>query len=232
MPETPSFVLHGMSSPNVRKVAILLEELTLPYRIEYVEVFRSGQFSPDFLKLNPNAKVPVLQDLRRDPPITVFESGAILIYLAEQFGRFLPREEPARSTTLEWLMIQLCNVGPMLGQFNHFSNTRDGNAYAFTRYQREARRLYTLLDTRLGATPYLAGPAYSIADIATYPWALYLEQHGFEISAFPHLGRWREDVGARPAVKRGVAAIEAFVDRDMAAFRTGKKEDIDRFFGR
>jgi len=229
------FELYGMGSPNVRKITIMLEELGSPYDFRYVEVFRSGQFAPDFHRLNPNRKVPVLVDhgAGEGESAVIFESSAILIYLAEQSGRFLPSVEPARAVTLEWLMIQACNVGPLLGQLNHFMFVAgEGNDYAFDRYRREARRLYRLLDERLEVTPYLAGDSYSIADIATLPWSHYLERHGFETGDFPHLKAWRERLGNRAGVKRGMAAILDAERADAVALRSANPADLDRFFGR
>lgn len=184
--------------------------------------------------MNPNRKVPVLVDLRsaNGPPTVIFESAAILIYLAEQFRALLPCTEPARTTAIQWLMIQACSVGPMLGQLNHFTFAVTDNAYAHDRYRREAERLYRLLNQRLGQTPYLGGEAYSIADIATYPWVLYLERHGFDWQSFPHLDDWRQRIGARPAVSEGMKAIEAVETADAIAFEAATPEDRDRFFGR
>lgn len=235
MPQSPDFTLYGMSSPNVLKVAIMLEELRLGYETRHVAVFRGEQFLPEFLKLNPNSKVPVLVDNRAgaDKPVIIFESGAILIYLAEQFGKFLPSQEPERTTTMQWLMIQLCNVGPLLGQLNHFTlAAREGNDYSYGRYQREAKRLYTLLNDRLAESPYLAGPDYSIADIATYPWTQYVEQHRLSVEDYPHMERWRRDLGERDGVKRGNATIDTLAEQDKALFAKTSQEDLDRFFGK
>lgn len=227
--------LYGMGSPNVRKVAIMLEEVGAAYTFRHVDVFRAAQFDPAFEKLNPNRKVPVLVDHEAvaDEPVTIFESGAILIYLAEKHGRFLPATEPERSSVLQWLMVQTCNIGPMLGQLNHFQFVaRDGNAYARSRYYRESERLYTLLEGRLASVPYLAGQEYSIADIATYPWALYLEKHGFRVEDYPALSAWRERIAARPAVGIAMDMIERATAGDAAALATASPKDLDRFFGR
>jgi GSH-dependent disulfide-bond oxidoreductase len=231
--QTSKVELYGMGSPNVRKISIMLEEVGQPYVFHHVEVFRSGQFSPAFRGLNPNGKVPVLVDRSRGEPIVIFESAAILIYLAEKHGAFLARQEPARSHTLQWLMIQACNVGPLLGQLNHFLLAAPtASDYALERYRREGERLYRLLDQRLATQDNLAGAAYSIADIATYPWALYLERHGFAPEDYPHLAAWREKVGARPAVRRGMDAIRPAESADAEAYRTAAPADLDRFFGR
>ena len=231
------FELYGMTSPNVRKIAIMLEELRLDYRFRHVDVFGAGQFSDEFTRLNPNRKVPVLVDHDiagvDGKPHVVFESAAILIYLAELTTRLLPEAEPERSVTMEWLMIQACNVGPMLGQFNHFTlRAREGNDYAFERYRREAERLFALLNARLSVVPYLAGADYSIADVATYPWAHYLERYGFAPADFPHLVDWRERVAARDGVKRAQAALQDAERADADAFKAASPDDLDRFFGR
>jgi GST-like protein len=227
--------LYGMGSPNVRKIAIMLEEIGAPYTFRRVDVFQSGQFTPEFTQLNPNRKVPVIVDHGETgaAPVTVFESGAILIYLAEKYRMLLPAGEPQRSTVLQWLMIQTSNVGPLLGQLNHFTfGARAGNDYSYGRYHREAKRLYTLLDQRLQGSANLGGDAYSIADIATYPWSLYLEKHGFDATDYPVLSAWRERVGARPAVQRGFATVAKIEGLDQEAMASAAPEDLDRFFGR
>jgi len=229
------WTLFGMGSPNVRKITIMLEEAGLDYDFRHVNVFRSEQAGPEFLGLNPNGKVPVLVH-RRDglaEPLVIFESLAILIYLAERAGILLPTEEPARSTVLQWLMIQGCNVGPMLGQLNHFTFAApEGHDYSRDRYRREARRLYRLVDRRLAHQRWLGGEDYSIADVATYPWMLYLERHGFDAVDFPHLSSWRDEISARPAVQQGLARIQTIEPRDAEAMRTAAPEHLDRFFGR
>ncbi|WP_050805357.1 glutathione S-transferase family protein [Sphingomonas sp. KC8] len=231
----PAIELYGMASPNVRKITIMLEELGLAYAFRHVAVFRAGQFEADFLALNPNGKVPVLVDHTTpgQPPVVRFESAAILIYLAERHGQLLAPAEPDRGAVLQWLMIQACNVGPMLGQLNHFQfAARDGNDYAYDRYRNEAERLYRLIDQRLAAHAHLAGDTYSIADIATFPWMAYLEKHGFGAGDFPHLCAWRDRIGARAAVQRGLAAIHEAEAIDAEALRTASASDMDRFFGR
>lgn len=231
--KAPTVELYGMASPNVRKITIMLEEVGRSYAFRHVDVFRSGQFSPSFRALNPNGKVPVLVDHERGEPVVIFESAAILIYLAERHAALLPQDEPARTHTLQWLMIQSANVGPLLGQLNHFQLVAPPTSdYALARYRREGERLYRLLDERLANQSYLAGPAYSIADIATYPWALYLEKHGLQPLDFPHLAAWRETVGARPTVRRGMQAIQPAEGIDAEAYRDASPADLDRFFGR
>lgn len=228
------FDLYGMGSPNVRKVAILLEELGLSYRFRHVDVFRAAQFEPEFLSLNPNGKVPVIVDHgAAGGPVTIFESGAILIFLAEKYGRFLPVEGAKRAEVMQWLMIQTCNFGPMLGQLNHFLFVEtQGSDYARDRYRREARRLYRLLDERLSERSFLAAGEYSIADIATYPWAVYLERHELVPADYPHLTAWCARIGERAAVQKGCETVDKGSAQDGSAFETAPQEDLDRFFNR
>lgn len=227
--------LYGMASPNVRKITIMLAEVQQNYDFHHIDVFRGGQFEPEFEALNPNRKVPVLVDhiSHNHEPIVIIESAAILIYLAEKHGSFLPQSEPARTIVLQWLMVQSSNIGPLLGQFNHFSFVaREGNDYAYERYQREARRLYQLLENRLKEHPYLGGSDYSIADIATYPWTLYLERHGFNKAEFPNLDLWQQQIIKRPAVIAGMKAIEAIEQADASALKLASEQDRNRFFGK
>jgi GST-like protein len=224
-----------MGSPNVLKVRIMLEESGLPWRFTHVNVFGQGQFAPAFTAMNPNAKVPVIvdHDGPGGQPYTLFESGAILLYLAEKSGKFLPKDTAGRFDAIKWLMLQMASVGPMLGQLNHFQRTAPPSAeYGLTRYRNEARRLYDLLDRRLGESAYIAGDDYTIADMAVFPWALYQEIHGFDTAERPNLGRWAAAIGARPAVVRaqGEYADTQATDRDYRARAT--PEDIDRFYNR
>ena len=224
--------LYGMNSPNVRKVVVLLEELGVPYRLHHVAVFKGEQFTPEFLALNPLGKVPVLVGPGLERPLA--ESGAILFWLAEQNGAFLARQGPDRYEAVQWLMVQMSSIGPLLGQLNHFQLLPQGSeAYALGRYAAQAERLYRVLDERLSNREWIAGDAYSIADIATYPWALYLEQHGFDAAAHPALVRWRGAIGARPAVARAAQRMdEAFTAISNATRRSATAADLDRFFGR
>ena len=231
-------VLHGMNSPNVTKVVLMLEECGLDYELRHVAVFKQQQFSREFLALNPLGKVPVLEDPRlgqngKMGPLA--ESGAILLYLAEREGRFLPAAQPQRAEVMQWLMVQMANIGPMLGQLNHFRLVLapGSQPYAEGRYAAAAERLYRLLDDRLSTREWIAGGDYSIADMAVQPWANYLEAHGFDSAAHPHLVRWRSAVAARPAVQRALArADEGFTQVAERTRKAATGEDLDKFFGR
>src|SRR5437879_1000957 len=176
-PETPVIDLYAMGSPNVVKIYIALEEMGLPYTVHPVDVFGEAQFSPEFLRLNPNAKVPVIVDREAagGQPYTVFESGAILVYLADKTGRFLAKDGAARYDALQWMMVQMTTVGPMFGQYVHFMRfAPKGNDYSLNRYRTQVRRVLEVLEGRLAAVPFLGGQSYSIADIATFPWARHV----------------------------------------------------------
>jgi len=229
---TDTLTLHGMGSPNVMKVVIMLEELALPYGLRHVAVFNQEQYDPGFLALNPIGKVPVLEDPRLGIPLA--ESGAILFWLAEREGRFLPQGQPDRAEVMQWLMIQMANIGPMFGQLNHFNLVPPGSEpYAHGRYRAIAGKLYRDLDERLADRAWLAGQAYSIADIATQPWATYLERHGFDPSDYPALVEWCDRIGVRPAVQRArERADEAFTQAATQTRRAASDADLDRFFHR
>jgi GST-like protein len=230
-------ILHGMSSPNVIKVIIMLEECGLDYELRHTAVFNQAQFSPEFLRLNPLGKVPVLEDPRlgRNGQMgPLAESGAILFWLAEREGRFLPTRQPQRAEVMQWLMVQMANYGPMLGQFTHFNLVPAGSQpYSHARYGAIAEKLNRLLDDRLSTRAWIAGGDYSIADMATQPWAYYVERHGFDPAQFPALVEWRERIAARPAVQRALArADEAFTDVADRTRKAASDEDLDKFFGR
>ena len=197
--------LYTWTTPNGRKVSIMLEELGLPYEVHPINISKGDQFDPTFLRISPNNKIPAIVD--RDNGWSVFESGAILIYLAEKTGSALfPQEPKRRLETLEWLMFQMGNVGPFFGQNHHFSRfAKEKIPYAIERYVNETKRLYGVMDRRLAAVPYLAGEDYTIADVATFPWTARWEWHGLEngLNGYPNVKRWYDAIRARPAVRRG-----------------------------
>jgi GSH-dependent disulfide-bond oxidoreductase len=199
--------LYFWNTPNGRKISIMLEEVGLPYKVHAINISKGDQFTPQFVALNPNSKIPALVDAEGPDgkPITVFESGAILIYLADKTGKFLPTAPRARYQVLEWLMFQMGGVGPMFGQTHHFRRAAPEQVpYAIERYTKETRRLYGVMDKRLATVPHLAGD-YSIADMATYPWCARHEWQGVDLNEFPNVKRWYDAVGARPGVARGMA---------------------------
>jgi GST-like protein len=226
--------LYGMTSPNVVKIIIALEELQLPFELKTVDVFAGQQFDPEFVKLNPSAKVPVITDSDGPggKPYTLFESGAILLYLAEKTGKFLPTEPAARYDVLQWLMVQLTGVGPMFGQFVHFFRFMPGDEYSVSRYRTQVKRLCEVLDARLAKVPFLGGAEYSIADIATFPWARNIKAFpGQDASAYPHIAAWVEKIAARPPVARAIAMIEK-VRPTLTTPDTAAPDTLDKLFGR
>ena len=199
--------LYTWTTPNGRKASIMLEEVGLPYTVHPINIGKGDQHTPDFLRINPNNKIPAIvdHDGPDGQPVTVFESGAILIYLAEKTGRLLPKDGADRAAALQWLMFQMGGVGPMFGQVGHFKMAApEPNPYAEKRYTDESLRLLGVMDGRLTDAPYLAG-AYSIADIATYPWILAGRRLGLDLEAFGNVSRWLEAIGERPAVVKGMA---------------------------
>jgi GST-like protein len=193
--------LYTWSTPNGRKVSIMLEEVGLPYTVHPVDISKDEQFKPEFLKISPNNRIPAIVD--RDNDLPLFESGAILMYLAEKTGQLIPKNERARWHTVQWLMWQMGGIGPMLGQIHHFLRAAKGKApYADERYVKEGKRLYGVLDRQLQRSEYLAG-AYSIADIATWPWISRFEWQTIDMNEFPNVLRWYKAIAARPAVERG-----------------------------
>ncbi len=202
--------LYTWGTPNGRKISIMLEELDLPYTVHLVDIGADEQFAPEFLAISPNNKIPAIVDPDGPDgaPISVFESGAILVYLAEKTGSDLwPTEPRQRMVTLQWLMFQMGNLGPFLGQANHFLKfAREEVPYAMERYRTEAHRLYGVMDRRLTDVDYLAGDSYSIADIAAYPWVMRYTWHDIDMeSACPRVWDWLQRIGARPAVVKGMA---------------------------
>jgi GST-like protein len=199
--------LYTWATPNGHKASIMLEELALDYRVHPIDIGNDEQFAPDYVAINPNAKIPTIvdEDGPGGGPFAVFESGAILIYLADKAGRLLSPEPRRRSQAIQWLMFQVGGVGPMLGQAQHFRRFAPHPVpYAIERYSSEAARLYGVLDRRLGEAEFLADDGYSIADIATYPWVVRHEWQGISLADLPNVRRWFETVGQRPAVQRGM----------------------------
>jgi GST-like protein len=193
--------LHYWPTPNGFKITIMLEECGLPYKIVPVNIGTGEQFKPEFLKISPNNRIPAIID--RDNGQTLFESGAILMYLAQKTGKFWPKEGPGHWQAVEWLMWQMGGVGPMLGQVHHFVKYNQGKApYAEERYLAEAHRLYGVLDRRLAQGEYLAG-SYSIADMATWPWISRFEWQTVDLNKYPNVLRWYKAIAARPAVQKG-----------------------------
>ncbi len=209
--------VYSWATPNGQKVHIALEELGLEYRVHGVNIGKGEQFEPEFLRISPNNKIPAIVD--HDGPggtFSLFESGAILMYLAEKTGRLLPEDAIGRYRTIEWLMFQMGGLGPLLGQAHHFRNyAPDRIDYAYDRYTNEATRLYRVMDRRLGDAAYLAGDAYTIADIAAFPWIRPYENQGQDLSEHPNLQRWFDDIAARPAVQRG---LEVLADQRQNGF--------------
>ena len=198
--------LYAFDTPNGRKISIALEEMGLPYQVSVINIMKDEQFATDFLKISPNNKIPAIVDSEgpSGQPISVFESGAILIYLAEKTGKFLPASGPQRVSALEWLMFQMAGFGPMPGQVHHFLGLSDeaDKRYGLARFMKETRRLYGVMDRRLATHEYFA-QELSIADFAILGWAWRHQRHQVDLNDFPHVKRWFDSLMARPAVKRG-----------------------------
>ncbi len=218
--------LYTWPTPNGHKIHIMLEETGLDYTVIPIDIGAGDQFDPDFLKISPNNKMPAMVD-RDGPggaPYALFESGAMLIYLAEKCGRFMSQETRARFDVIKWLMFQMGHIGPMLGQAHHFrAYAPEPIPYAIERYTNEAARLYKVLDVRLGESAYLAGADYTIADIAVFPWLRSHERQGQDLADFPNVERWFETIAARPAVERGVAVL---ADRRRAGPITEREREV------
>jgi GST-like protein len=220
--------MYFWPTPNGHKVTIALEELGLPYNVIPINIGQGDQFKSEFLKISPNNKMPAIVDSDGPggKPISIFESGAILIYLAEKTGRLMPTDASGRYKVLEWLMFQMASVGPMLGQVHHFRRYAPQQIqYAIDRYTNEAKRIYGVIDKRVGDAPYLTGE-YSIADIATYPWLRPHKLQGQKLEDFPNLKRWYEAIEARPAVQKGMAVMA-----DGPALQPNDKETFSILFG-
>ncbi len=220
--------LYYWTTPNGHKITIFLEETGTPYKIIPVNIGKGEQFKAQFLTVSPNNRIPAIVDLAPiggGAPITVFESGAILLYLAEKAGRFLSRDGRARIDAIQWLFWQMGNLGPMAGQNNHFSNYAvEKIPYAMDRYRNEVNRLYGVLNKRLAERAFVAGE-YSIADMAIYPWIVPHERQGQRIGDFPHLKRWFEAIRARSAVERAYEKAKA-VNPNLGGIRTAEERAI------
>jgi len=244
--------LYGIVSPNVLKVAIMLEEVGAEYSLHYVPIFNGGQFDPTFAEISPNHKVPVIVDEavqgeggangEGDKGLAIFESGAILIYLADKMAWGLSKDVAARATELQWLMLQMSSIGPMIGQYVHFQRYAPaGSEYGLERYESQVRDLFAVLERRLEKAKYLGGAAYSIADISVlpcvrgatlfFPWFLPDGEAALARS-HPALARWYRELIARPAFNRAVAALDTFSQQDQAALAASTEDDWDKFFKR
>ena len=218
--------LYTWPTPNGHKIHIMLEETGLPYRVHPVNIGAGEQFEPAFLKISPNNKMPAMVDTDGPggKPLSMFESGAMLLYLASKTGRFLPEDIIKKWSTLQWLMFQMGGVGPMLGQAHHFLGyAPEKIPYAMDRYKNEANRLYGVIDRRLGESTYIACDEYSIADMAIVPWLRYPDRQGVDIDDYPKLKRWRDAILERPAVKR---ALEILAERRRPGPHTDKEREI------
>ena len=218
--------LYTWATPNGHKVHIMLEETGLPYNVIPVDIGAGEQFKPAFLKISPNNKMPAMVDSDGPggKPISIFESGAILLYLASKTGRFLPEDLRDKWSTLQWLMFQMGGVGPMLGQAHHFLQyAPEKIEYAMNRYKNEANRLYGVIDRRLKESKYIACNQYTIADMAIVPWLRFPERQGVDVDEYPHLKKWRDAILERPAVQRGVKVL---ADLRRAGPHTDKEREI------
>jgi GSH-dependent disulfide-bond oxidoreductase len=203
--------LYSWTTPNGHKIHIMLEETGLPYRVHKVNLGAKEQTRPDYLKINPNGKIPAIVDTEGPDgkPLAIFESAAILVHLAQKSGKFLPTEPRARYATLEWLMFQIANIGPMYGQAFHFRSVAPERVpYAIDRYTNEVGRILGVMDKRLWENAYLVGAEYTIADIACWPWVRNSHSFGFNMENFPNVQRWVGLIAERPAVRRGLKALE------------------------
>ena len=204
--------LYTWGTPNGRKVSIMLEECGLPYAVHPVNIRTNEQFAPDFLKLNPNGKIPALVDSDGPDgkPYALMESGAILLYLAGKTGKLLSKTTRGKYDALQWLMFQMASVGPMFGQTHHFLHAApEPMPYGIARYSREKDRLYAVMNTRLGDTKFLAGNDYTIADVATFPWVARFDYHKTDLADYPNVKRWYDWMNARRAVQKGMAVPAA-----------------------
>jgi len=222
---------YALTSPNVQKIFIMLEECGLPYNTKPIDVWKGDQFTPEFTAVNPLQKVPAIVDSDgpAGQPYTVIEAGAILIYLAEKTGKFIPHEPLKRYDCMQWLMVQMANLGPMCGQLVHFSRYAPaGNDYGHSRYRTMVNKLFDIYDQRLAKQPYVVGDDYTIADIAAWPWLRNVDLLAIKLDSRPNVARWVKDIAERPAVKNALAKVAA-----IKSVRDTATEDAkDRYFGR
>jgi GST-like protein len=224
--------LYYWTTPNGHKITMFLEEAGLPYRVMPVDIGKGEQFKPDFLSVSPNNRIPAIVDTKPgkgEKPISLFESGAILLYLAEKTGKFVPTDLAGRAEVLQWLFWQMGGLGPMAGQNHHFRNySNEKIDYAIERYTKETNRLYGVLNKRLADRPFVAGDGYSIADMASYPWTVSHERQGQDLNDFPHLKRWFETIRARPAT---IAAYDLVKTVNPTAGKPMTEEEKKILFG-
>lgn len=229
-----AMILYGFTSPNVMKVMLMLEECGVTYDYRHICIWDGEQFSPEFVALNPNCKVPVLIDLDYDggrTPLT--ESGAILFYLAEKAGQLFPSDFFGRTQVMQWLMFQIASIGPMFGQANHFRRPAPpGNDYALNRYRTEVHRLFDLLEQRLRTVPFLAGEEYSIADISTYPWTRYWDVNNVPLDRLPGVARWMAAIEQRAATSRVLDGWTVMQERDEQRRIGATPATLDKMYGR
>ena len=229
--------LWSVGSPNVLKILIALEELELPYELRPVDVLMNEQYRPEFEALTPNRKVPVIHDPEGPDgkPLTLWESGAILLYLSEKTGgRLVPTRAADRHIMMQWLMFQMSGIGPMFGQFAHFSFYAPDAAHAYSRsrYGTEVKRIYDVVERRLSESPYLAGDDYSIADIAAWPWLRNYKMRDVTAQDVPHVARWVKTIRQRPAVEKATTPFDARKGFDIDAFAREHPDKLDRYLGR
>ena len=225
--------LYGNGSPNVVKVILMCEELGLEWKLKLIDVLQGDQYEASFVAMNPNARIPVIIDHGiGSTPVTIFESAAILIHLAETRGALLPSDVAARAEVMQWTMLQATAVGPMLGQYMHFHRyAPPGLDYARKRYDAEANRLMGVFDARLEQRQFIAG-AYSIADISAYPWLRMFREVILEGAGYPAIGRWLDRLKTRPAVLRAQAHADEIFEVDQVSFKDARSEQFDRLFNR
>lgn len=229
--------LYGTTTPNAVKIMLACEEMDLPYTFIFADVLMGVQFEDWFGKMNPNRKVPVVVDSEGPggKPFTIWESGAILIYLAEKTGRFLPKSGAERYTCIQWVMYQMANQGPMFGQDVHFRLfAPPGNEYGYERYKSQVRKVYDVVNDRLAESPYIAGDEYSIADMAIWPWFDITQRRGFghDPATIPHLVKWMKVVEDRPATQRAMKLHATIKRHDIEQYKRDHPDKLDRFTGR